>query len=242
VGGDGSGRHWTSVKATTSQYYGLDIRRWPRDVLLTPGLAFRTCWVQDGKELISVNVRTELDRVILSYGYRRTDGQTWQSLEYSVRIEWTRCNYGGKRAWFRCPARGCGRRAAILYLGGEFFACRHCYQLVYQCQREPAHARALRKAVAIREKLSVSPAGIVVFPIKPKGMHERTYQRLLTAYKDADARSLPPFLRRLICQRSKDPCSAPEAQRNSVPTALQNELQSKSRRATGDMAKGKSNA
>jgi hypothetical protein len=54
VGGYGSGRHWTSVKATTSQCYELDVRRRQRDGLLIPGLGFRTCWVQDGKELISI--------------------------------------------------------------------------------------------------------------------------------------------------------------------------------------------
>jgi hypothetical protein len=41
--------------------------------------------------------------------------------EYAVLLEWTRCHYGGERAWFRCPVIGCGRRVAILY-GGAIFA------------------------------------------------------------------------------------------------------------------------
>ena len=44
---------------------------------------------------------------------------------YAVRIVRTVCNLGGSRAWFICPAVGCGRRVAILY-GGGIFACRHC--------------------------------------------------------------------------------------------------------------------
>ncbi len=242
MGGDGSGRYWTSVNATTSQYYGLDIRRWPRDVLLTPGLAFRTCWVQDTKELISVNVRTELDRVILSYGYRRADGQAWQRLEYSVRIEWTRCNYGGRRAWFRCPAAGCGRRVAILYLGDEFFACRHCHQLTYACQRQPAHERALERAQAIRERLRGSDDLRVPFLRKPNGMHSGTYERLRLAYKEADARSLPPSLRRLVGATASALRFALLRQKNNVPTASQRDLPAKTRRATRQITKGTANA
>jgi hypothetical protein len=50
--------------------------------------------------------------------------------QYPVRIERTPCNLGGSRHWFICPAVGCGRRAAILYGGGNF-ACRRCHQLAY---------------------------------------------------------------------------------------------------------------
>ena len=66
------------------------------------------------------------------------------------------------RVWFRCPARGCGRRVAVLYSGG-IFACRLCYQLVYETQRELPHYRALRRAQAIRMKLGGSGRSQNVF-------------------------------------------------------------------------------
>jgi hypothetical protein len=98
-----------------------------------------------------INLRTELDRVILSDRYRGSNGEG-TSEEYPVWLDWTRCNYGGRRAWFQCPGRGCYRRVAVLY-GGDVFAYRHCYQLRYESQHETAHSRALGRAQAIRVKL-----------------------------------------------------------------------------------------
>jgi hypothetical protein len=106
-------------------------------------------------------------------------------MEYPVRLEWTDCTMGGRRVWFLCSAAGCGRRVAILYLGGAgIFACRHCYRLAYACQREAADDRAMRRADNIRERLGwqagiANPRGG-----KPKGMHWRTFERL-TAEHDA---------------------------------------------------------
>ncbi|MEX2367477.1 MAG: hypothetical protein WD601_12795 [Pseudohongiellaceae bacterium] len=94
-------------------------------------------------------------------------------------------HYGGERPWFLCPARGCGRRVAILY-GGAIFACRHCHGLVYESQRELEYDRAARKADKIRDKLDWEP-GILngsEYWKKPKGMHWKTFERL-TAQHDA---------------------------------------------------------
>ena len=93
-------------------------------------------------------------------------------------LAWTPCNFGGHRPWFICPAQGCGHRVAVLYGGRGIFACRHCYQLVYESQREQPHYRALRRAQAIRMKLGGSGSMAEPFPDKPKGMHWRTYERL----------------------------------------------------------------
>ena len=97
--------------------------------------------------------------------------------EYAVAIQWTPCHYGGSRPWFVCPAKGCGRRVAILY-GGSIFACRHCYQLAYPSQQESAAGRALHKAQAIRVKLGGTANLTHPFPLKPKHMHAATYEQL----------------------------------------------------------------
>jgi hypothetical protein len=74
---------------------------------------------------------------------------------------------------------------AILY-GGTIFACRHCYHLVYESQREAEDDRARRLAEKIRRRLGW-PAGIAnPDGGKPKGMHWRTFERL-TAEHDAFA-------------------------------------------------------
>ena len=75
--------------------------------------------------------------MILIYRHRSGDAE-WKGEQYPVRIVRTPCNLGGLRAWFICPAVGCGRRVAILY-GGSIFACRRCYQLAY-----PEFARGCR--------------------------------------------------------------------------------------------------
>jgi hypothetical protein len=48
-------------------------------------------------------------------------------------LDWTACNFGGCRPWLICMT--CGRRVAVLYLRGKYFACRHCCNLTYSsCQ------------------------------------------------------------------------------------------------------------
>jgi hypothetical protein len=98
-------------------------------------------------------------------------------MEYPVYLEWTGLHYGGRRAWFRCPAKGCGRRVAILY-GGAIFACRHCHRLAYLSQRESAGDLATRRADKLRQRLGWEPGILNGEGSKPKGMHWRTFERM----------------------------------------------------------------
>lgn len=92
----------------------------------------------------SISVSTtfrECDRKLhLNYTITRQDGEK-KEIDYDMRIEGTPCNYGGLRYWFICPIyrQGqyyCGRRVGTLYLGGDYFACRHCYDLTYQSKNK----------------------------------------------------------------------------------------------------------
>lgn len=176
MGGIGSGRRHQGGKDTTSDMRWLDIRLLQRDGLLTPGRAFCWHWTRNDEEVASIQMQTEVDHVILNYRSRSNGGE-WQPMEYPIYLAWTPCHLGGRRAWFLCPARGCGRRVAILF-GGSIFACRHCHQLAYACQRETNDNRAMRRAETIRRRLGwkagiANPEGG-----KPKGMHWRTFERL----------------------------------------------------------------
>ncbi len=185
MGGFGSGR-WQHGKDTTSVMRALDVRRLQRDGLLTADRWFMWKWSCNGEEVASIQIRTEAGRVVLNYRCRNNGGE-WQPMEYPVTLEWTPCNLGGRRAWFLCPARGCGRRVAILF-GGAIFACRNCHKLAYACQRESADDRATRRADRLREKLKWEPGILNGDWDKPKGMHWRTYERLVAqhdAYADA---------------------------------------------------------
>ncbi len=184
MGGSGSGRGYQGGKDTTSDMRTLDIRRLQRNGLLTTGRASGWQWTRNGEEVASIQIRCEAGCVMLSY-QSRSNGCEWQAMAYAVHLEWTACTLGGRRAWFRCPANGCGRRVAILY-GGTIFACRHCYRLAYASQREAEDDRARRRAEKIRTRLGW-PAGIAnPEGGKPKGMHWQTFRRL-TAAHDAHA-------------------------------------------------------
>ena len=143
----------------------------------------------------SIQVRTESDRVILSYR-QRSGGGEWKDERYPVRLSWSPCTYGGQRAWFLCPAAGCGRRVAVLY-GGDIFACRHCYRLAYPSQRETADDRALRRADRIRARLGWEPGILNGDGSKPKWMRWRTFQRLSTKHGAFVGASLAGLAQRL---------------------------------------------
>jgi hypothetical protein len=177
MGGMGSGRRDQGGKDTTDDCRSLDVRWFQRKGLLAAGRSADVNWSRNGKKEAAISVRAESDRVILDYRHQR-GGDEWKSQNYPVRIEWTPYNYGGARAWFICPAQGCGRRVAKLYLGGTIFACRHCYRLAYACQRENLDGRATRRADKIRDRLAWVPGILNGHGIKPKGMHWHTYQRL----------------------------------------------------------------
>lgn len=190
------GRHSGGGKNTTAGMLFLDARYLQRKGFLNFGAISSQQWSSRGEPCGSISLRAGEDHVILSYRTRRYD-EPWASKEYPVSLERTRCNYGGSRVWFRCPASGCGRRVAILY-GGSFFACRHCHQLAYDSQRETRHGRMLLKAQAIRQKLGGTPCVADEFPAKPKGMHWRTYQRLRIKADEAEDQSWPPWVFRMM--------------------------------------------
>ncbi|MCP4994933.1 MAG: hypothetical protein GY934_14285 [Gammaproteobacteria bacterium] len=183
MGGIGSGQYWRhGSKETTEDYMPLDIRRWTQEGLLVPGNYFgwqRTC---NDKVTASIRVQVETNHVNLIYRHRSGGGE-WKDENYPVYLEWTACNLGGKRPWFFCPARGCGRRVAILY-GGGIFACRHCHELAYPSQRETYDDRAARRADRIRDKLGWELGILNGDGWKPKGMHWSTFERL-TVQHDA---------------------------------------------------------
>jgi hypothetical protein len=179
MGGMGSGRRWTG-KDTTSDYQRLDIRRLNRGGWLREGISSVTRWYRGQDQVSSISIRAESDRVYLSYRHQSRGG-SWETLEYPVELDYTACRLGGSRVWFRCPNRGCGRRAAILY-SGRYFVCRHCLGLAYECQREAPHFRALRKAQKLSDRLGGS--GCIDEPVfRPRGMHQSTFERLEREYE-----------------------------------------------------------
>lgn len=174
MGGFGSGKH--GGKSVTGDMLALDIRRIHRAGRLQAGQFFNWQWSRGGAPVANINIQTGTDRVTLIYRSRSNGGE-WQDMNYPVYLSWTPCTYGGQRAWWLCPARGCGRRVAVLY-GGSVYACRHCHQLAYHTQRESAGDRAGSKADKLRDRLGWEAGILNGNGLKPKGMHWATFERL----------------------------------------------------------------
>ena len=184
MGGYGSGRRWSSYD-TTNEYLRMDVRYMQRQGFLREHAIGSLHWSSRGERVGTIGFRTEGDRLWLSYKHRKPGGE-WETLDYPVNLEWTRCNFGGSRPWFLCPAMGCGRRTATLY-GGRVYACRQCYHLAYLSQRQSRSDRAADRAERLLEKLGWADIATVLDPVPPrcKGMHERTYRRLAAQYEKA---------------------------------------------------------
>src|SRR5215472_12231414 len=157
-------------RRTCESCISIDARRWQRERRLCPGLSFSTAWTSGGEPVGSINVRSEIDAVVLMYRARTSAEADWKSVEQRVPITWTACHLGGHRPWFVCrgssSGRYCGRRVAVLYGGGELFACRCCCGLVYASQRQASYFRDLERAQKIRIRLGGTPAMSEAFPAK----------------------------------------------------------------------------
>lgn len=183
MGGSGSGRKWHyDAKNTTNNLWALDIRELNREKLLVPGASIVSRWLRNDEEMASINLKIEEDRIVLSYCRKKNDSE-WDVIKYDVLLDWTLCNYGGRRPWFRCPVSGCGRRVAILY-GGSIYACRRCHKLVYGSQREDLAGLNRMKADKIRKRLGWEPGILNPTGWKPKGMQWKTFWQLYDKHND----------------------------------------------------------
>lgn len=189
MGGIGSGCWYRfNSRNTTGEYIRLDVRSLAKAGVLRPGASTSWAWKNDsGKSIATIQIDAHAGFIILRYRVTTPNTEA-EDLMYRVGLSWTPCNFGGQRPWFLCPAVGCGRRVALLYLD-RYFVCRHCLNLAYASQQETKEYRLMHKAHAIRRRLGGSTSPLDSLPDKPRGMHYRTYYRLLMEAKDAEAQS-----------------------------------------------------
>ncbi len=78
----------------------------------------------------------DMPRLALSY----TVGEEKKEIKYVIPLIQSDCNFGSTRFWFQCSVytngERCGRRVGVLYKAGDYFACRHCYDLTYKSRNE----------------------------------------------------------------------------------------------------------
>ena len=114
MGGIGSGR--LGGASCTDSMHPLDLRAIKRAGLLTPGRCASWQWSRGAETVASINLRVESDSVVLDYRNRSPHhhGGEWEPLSYTVRLAWTPCGFGGRRAWWLC---------ALLSVAGGAWRC-----------------------------------------------------------------------------------------------------------------------
>ena len=99
-------------------------------------------WSKGGEKTGGITVKSFIfePEKYINFIYSQTDRSTGEKkdFDYKIPLVTTPCYFGGKRYWFICPWSNngiyCGRRVGVLYLGSDYFACRHCYNLTYNCR------------------------------------------------------------------------------------------------------------
>ena len=181
MGGYGSGGWNRSDRLTTDDALRLGVNYLNKAGALKPGCDSAVSWRYNGDQIGHLYTHADNHHVELHYPTRTSEGQRHDQRE-RVPLSWEACRFGGRRPYFDCPK--CGRRALHLY-GVAQYLCRTCHGLSYPSQRERKIDRAQRKADRIRLRLG-GKRGWTRIPVRPKGMHKQTYERLTHQIQNAD--------------------------------------------------------
>lgn len=179
MGGLGSGRRNTSTLGRVESHRSIDLVHLRREGYLRVGWEGRWNWLRDGRVIGSVNIRAEHDGIRLVYQVRISEGD-WEHVTDKIAIVRTPCRYGGDRPYFVCagkPGSACGRRVLTVYGSGRLFLCRHCSRFSYRIQSEDTAGRTRRRAIKSWRRLGGEDR--TVMHQKPKGMWQRTFERLI---------------------------------------------------------------
>ncbi len=114
-----------------------------RDIKEKGGYKYTTVsWGENGSRgSISIQVSICNEEKYARFIYTQTDNSTGEKkdFDYKVPIVETPCHLGGNRYWFKCSlyksGQYCGRRVGVLYKDGDWFGCRHCYDLTYSSRK-----------------------------------------------------------------------------------------------------------
>lgn len=162
----GAGRPAYKVKA--EQLQRVDIRQWARLGYLNGWASFSWRWNRGGEPTGSIGVIADCTQGV-TLRYTLTINGESKDIAEKVNIARTRCHFGGDRPWFNCPR--CHKRVAVLYLRGGYFGCRTCKRVAYSTQSEDLLGRLWAKQTKLEARLGSDYE-------RPKGMRQRTYERL----------------------------------------------------------------
>jgi len=207
MGGFGSGRYAASSRDTIEDLRCVGIKGWAEREFIRQGHSFMHVWPgEDGRPEAWIDVRIERVssvhpalvgllpagssvpdhlQAVLEYRAGRAPADV-RPITDAIALAQSNRGFAGQSWRFCCP--GCARRVADLYPCGDFFRCRKCCGLLYRSQRETRQARGLKKSARIKQQLGGTGEYSERVPERPKGMHWRTYQRLLDQVAEAETR------------------------------------------------------
>ncbi len=182
MGGRGSGDWYRWDKKTTIEDCRfIDINRFNKEGMILKqghklgGWAWTDAITGEQTASIGYESNTECYSNSFLRLFYTLGGET--KMDYKVKLLRTRANYGSYRFWFECPIKAI--RVSKLYLppSGGYFASRKAHNLSYSSQSETSYDRLLRK----KHKLQGNLGGDNYY-IKPKGMHQKTYDKMLSVF------------------------------------------------------------
>ena len=184
LGGFGSGKYDRyGRKRACEEVKFIDIRELKRKTYLGKEGYIYLSWSFGGKPSGDISMKILEDRVNFLYSIINNRSGKKQKLNYWTNLDYTPCNYGGRRVWFLCPI--CYRRRALLYCGQDgYFKCRNCANLNYRSSQKEKDLiyRIDNKIESIRKKLGIPECNIwdvLERADKPKYMHYDTYIGLI---------------------------------------------------------------
>jgi len=138
-------RYYHDKKRTVESCHSVSMAFFRRNDYLSGNRTGGISWTNTYGEVtgsINFSVYIEDGDQRIRFFYTNTKNSTGDKTDcdYIVQLETTPCNLGGVRYWFLCPLTmhntPCGRRVGILYSGGVYLGCRHCYNLSYDSRND----------------------------------------------------------------------------------------------------------
>lgn len=197
MGGPGSGRwyRWDTRRVIDTVDY-LDVRRLARQGALREGVHASVAWRRGAEHVLELTCESR--GIVLQYRARRAGGE-WCSVHQEIAVERVRTGFG-MRVLLRCSE--CQRRVALVYLSDRLvFVCRVCMALPYKSQCEMLDDRLYRRMQKIRKRVGAANGNMhqpVWHHRKPKGMHQRTYERIGMLAEEARMQLLQAWDMKLV--------------------------------------------
>lgn len=195
MGGYGSSRWYGYARRTTVEdCRQLDINRLACGNNLCGSPFIWGWWNSNGERKAWIGIYPETSGLRLVYTITQY-GQK-QHMDYPVTVSRVRVGYG-ERPYFCCPR--CGKHCLKLYLNSQYFTCRSCANLSYECQREKPEDRAMRRSRKIRRRIgaSMSMADSILPWDKPKRMRWDTFYQLRNEAENLEHKGWQAIAQRL---------------------------------------------